>query len=142
MLEIEQVKEINSEIVDALSRLIIQLSPDSKIPCRDTLARIVNNKGSYLFIVRNPDIIATLTLLVVESPTGVKAWIEDVVVDSKARGQQVGEKLLVHAIEFAKTLDVSSVNLTSMPERVAANRLYQKVGFEKRETNVYRLKIR
>ena len=141
MLEIEQVKEINMEIVEALSRLILQLSPDSKIACSESLKRIVSNKGSYLFIARNTDIIATLTLLVIESPTGAKAWIEDVVVDSKARGQKVGEKLLIHAIDFAKTLDISSINLTSMPERVAANKLYHKLGFEKRETNVYRLMI-
>jgi len=142
MLKIEQVKEINTEIADTLSRLILQLSPDSKMLGSENLQRIVNNKGSYLFIARNPNIIATLTLLVVESPTGAKAWIEDVVVDSKARGQQVGEKLLIHAIDFAKSLDILSVNLTSMPERVAANKLYHKVGFEKRETNVYRLIIK
>ncbi|MDR2038903.1 MAG: GNAT family N-acetyltransferase [Bacteroidales bacterium] len=142
MLVIEQVKEINAEIVDALSRLMLQLSPDGKIPGRVNLERIVSRKGSYLFIARNPDIIATLTLLVAESPLGAKAWIEDVIVDKEARGQQVGEKLLIHAIDFAKTLDISSINLTSMPERVAANKLYHKVGFEKRETNVYRLMIR
>lgn len=141
MVEIEQVKEINTGIVDALSRLIVQLSPDAKVPSAETLARIATNKGSYLFIARNPEIIGTLTLIVVESPTGAKAWIEDVVVDSQARGQQVGEKLLVHAINVAKTLDISSINLTSRPEREAANRLYQKVGFGKRDTNVYRLMI-
>lgn len=141
MLEINQVKEVNTEIVDALSRLIIQLSPDSKIPDSESLERIVNNKGNYLFIARNPAIIGTLTLLIVESPTGVKAWIEDVVVDGSARGQHVGEKLLIHAIDFAKALGVSNINLTSKPEREAANKLYQKVGFELRNTNVYRLMI-
>ena len=83
-------------------------------------------------------IIGALTLAVFRIPTGVRAWIEDVVVDESARGRGVGETLTREAIRHASERGARTVDLTSRPSRVAANRLYQRVGFVERETRVYR----
>jgi ribosomal protein S18 acetylase RimI-like enzyme len=85
-------------------------------------------------------IFGMLSLVVFSIPTGTKAWIEDVVVDEGARGKGVGRKLMKHALDVAKELGAKSADLTSRPSREAANKLYQTIGFEARETNVYRYK--
>ena len=82
-----------------------------------------------------------LTLAVFRIPTGIRAWIEDVVVDAEARGRGVGEALTREAVRVAGTHGARTVDLTSRPSREAANRLYQRLGFERRDTNVYRLSI-
>ena len=79
-----------------------------------------------------------LSLVVFGIPTGIKAWVEDVVVDDGARGKGVGKSLMRHAMEQAKKLGAKTVDLTSRPSREAANKLYQSLGFETRQTNVYR----
>jgi ribosomal protein S18 acetylase RimI-like enzyme len=86
-------------------------------------------------------IVGTLTLVAFRIPTGVGAWIEDVVVDERARGRGVGEALMAAAIRLAEESGARHVNLTSRPEREAANRLYRRLGFEERETNVYRFRL-
>jgi ribosomal protein S18 acetylase RimI-like enzyme len=86
-------------------------------------------------------IVGTLTLVVFRIPTGVRAWIEDVVVDDAARGHGVGELLNVRALEVARSKGAKTVDLTSRPSREAANRLYQRIGFQPRETNVYRFSL-
>jgi ribosomal protein S18 acetylase RimI-like enzyme len=86
-------------------------------------------------------IVGSLTLVIFHIPTGVRAWIEDVVVDADARGKGVGEELNKFALAEAKRQGATTVDLTSRPSREAANRLYQRLGFEHRETNVYRYKI-
>ena len=107
----------------------------------EDLSHIVNDKNKYIFIASNPQIVGTITLVIVKIPSGTRAWIEDVIVDQDARGQSIGEKMLLHVIEFAKKLNVASINLTSSPSRIAANKLYQKLGFNLRETNVYRIDV-
>ncbi|MBK5721868.1 GNAT family N-acetyltransferase [Dysgonomonas sp. Marseille-P4677] len=139
MIYIEQVGEITDEIEMAFTLLIPQLSPHCNIPCGEDLQKLVALPGNYLFIARNTQIVGTLTLVVIHTPSGKKAWIEDVVVDTSARGQKIGELLVRHAVSFAAELGVTSINLTSRPDRVAANKLYRSIGFELRETNVYRL---
>ena len=105
---------------------------------------MVSAPGTHLLVARaSPDgrppaIVGTLTLVVFRIPTGVRAWIEDVVVDESARGRGVGEALTVAAIGLATGAGARTVDLTSRPTREAANRLYRRLGFELRDTNVYR----
>ncbi|MFV0331704.1 MAG: GNAT family N-acetyltransferase [Dysgonomonas sp.] len=141
MIEIAQITHVDENVTEAFARLMPQLSPDGKAPDREYLQKIADTENAYLFAAYNPAIAGTLTLIITYIPTGAKAWIEDVVVDSNARGQNIGKKLVRHATTFAESMGVTNINLTSSPERVAANRLYQKIGFVKRETNVYRLII-
>ncbi|GAB6008442.1 hypothetical protein FACS1894179_00500 [Bacteroidia bacterium] len=141
MIEIKQVKDITPEVVEAFSILIPQLTAKSKIPDKKSLEEIIETKNTYLFIASSPNIVGSITVVVTNTPSGPKAWIEDVIVDKDARGQNIGEKLVSFAIDFTKGLNVSSINLTSSPNRVAANKLYLKLGFILRETNVYRLTI-
>jgi ribosomal protein S18 acetylase RimI-like enzyme len=79
-----------------------------------------------------------LTLVVFRIPTGLRAWIEDVVVDEGARGRGVGAALNQAAIRLAGEHGARTVDLTSRPSREVANRLYSRLGFVPRETNVYR----
>lgn len=141
MIKIKQVKDITPEVVEAFSILIPQLTAKSKIPDKKSLEEIIETKNTYLFIASNPNIVGSITVVVTNTPSGPKVWIEDVIVDKDARGQNIGEKLVSFAIDFTKGLNVSSINLTSSPDRVAANKLYLKLGFILRETNVYRLTI-
>lgn len=141
MIEIKQLTEITGETTEAFARLIPQLAPDCKLPTKEELEEITNNPDTFLFVACTPHIVGSLTLIVNRMPTGSKAWIEDVVVDSAARKQNIGEKLVRYAIEFAINMNIKSINLTSTPTRLAANELYKKMGFEKRDTNVYRLRV-
>lgn len=139
---VEQATQVTDEIVAAFEKLIPQLSTSNKPPSRDQLTEIALAPASVLFLARvNGQIVGSLTLATFRIPTGVRAWIEDVVVDSDARGHGVGEALNKAAIAEAKRRGAITVELTSRPSREAANRLYQRLGFVARETNVYRLTI-
>lgn len=136
--EIEIVSEPTDEVRDALARLLPQLS-SSPPPGTEELALITTDPGSVLFVARvGGSIVGSLTLVLYRIPTGLKAWIEDVVVDEAARGHGVGEALNLAALDEARRRGVKGVSLTSRPSREAANRLYQRIGFTARETNVYR----
>ncbi|MEN9562704.1 MAG: hypothetical protein RIR73_948, partial [Chloroflexota bacterium] len=108
-------------------------------PTQEALSALIQEPSSTLFIARNDDqqIIGALTLIVYRVPTGIRSIIEDVIVDLSARGQGIGEALMLRAIDLAKEKGASNIALTSNPQRVAANKLYLKLGFEKRETNAY-----
>jgi len=110
------------------------------VPTREDLEEIVSSSTGTILVARNDDgsIIGSLTLVLFRTPTGARAWIEDVVVDQAARGQGAGEALVEEAIRLAAESGVRTVDLTSRPSREAANALYEKVGFRARETNVYR----
>jgi len=139
---VEIARLVDDELVDAFAALIPQLSSSNPAPGRDELARIVASETTVLFIARVEGRIAgALTLAVFRIPTGVRAWIEDVVVDSAARGHGVGEALNTAAIGEARARGAVTVDLTSRPSREAANRLYQRLGFTARETNVYRFEL-
>ena len=131
---------VDDELVAAFASLIPQLSSSSPPPSAADLAAIVNNDNSVLFIARLDDgsIVGSLTLALYRIPTGVKAWIEDVVVDDAARGHGVGEALNRAAIDEARRRGAKNVSLTSRASRAAANRLYQRLGFAPYETNLYR----
>jgi len=139
---IEIATESTDELVHAMAVLIPQLSKSNPPPSRDDLNAIISSEASVLFIARvNGKIAGALTLATFRIPTGVRAWIEDVVVDADARGHGVGEALNVAAIAEARSRGAITVELTSRPSREAANRLYQRIGFVQRETNIYRFTI-
>ena len=136
-MEITRVVEVTDEISAAFKYLVPQLSTSSQIPGQAQLQEIADN--DTLFIARHEGrILGSLTLVTFRIPTGVRAWIEDVVVDEAARGQGIGEALTRAALERAAELGARTVDLTSRPSREAANRLYQRVGFKLRESNLYR----
>ncbi len=139
-MEITRVVEVTDEISAAFKHLVPQLSSTSQIPTKEQLQEIADNDS--LFIARDTEhegkILGSLTLAIFRIPTGVRAWIEDVVVDEAARGQGIGEALTRAALERAAELGSRTVDLTSRPSRQAANRLYQRVGFKLRESNLYR----
>lgn len=136
---ITQVTAVTHELVDAWSRLLPQLSHSAPPLTAEALEAIVASDSSVMFVAwLDEQIVGSLTLAMYRIPVGSKAWIEDVVVDEVARGQGIGELLSRAAIAHAQAAGARSIDLTSSPLREAANRLYQRLGFEKRETNVYR----
>lgn len=144
MIHTTEVIEVDDELVAAFDRLTPQLSSSSPAPDTDELAAIVASPATVLFVARDIDsgeIVGTLTLALFRIPTGFRAWIEDVVVDDSARGKGVGAALSNAAIERAKREGAKTVDLTSRPSREVANRLYKRLGFEQRETNVYRYSL-
>lgn len=141
-MKIYKLETITDQVLIAFKQLIPQLSSSCALPTKSDLEAIVNSKTTHLFIAEdNNQILGTLTLIFNKIPTGNKVWIEDVVVDDSARGKGLGKDLTNFAIEYVANRHINSINLTSSPERIAANKLYQKLGFIKRETNVYRLTI-
>jgi len=134
---IEIVDEPTAEVVEALARLLPQLS--SAQPPDAAQLGVIMAEGSTVFVARvDGEIVGSLTLVMYRIATGLKAWIEDVVVDEAARGHGVGEALNMAALDEARKRGAKAVSLTSRPSREAANRLYQRIGFTSRDTNVYR----
>jgi len=141
-VQISVVDSVSAELVEAFTSLLPQLSSTSP-PSAAELAEVVDSAATALLVAREGDVIlGTLTLAVFRIPTGVRAWIEDVVVDDAARGRGIGEALTLRAVELAREAGARSVELTSRPTREAANRLYRRLGFEQRDTNVLRLTLR
>jgi ribosomal protein S18 acetylase RimI-like enzyme len=138
-VEIERVAVVDDELVAAFERLIPQLSQSAPPPSDDELRDLVGNPNSVLYVARlGGRIVGTLTLAMYRIPTCLKAWIDDVVVDRDAARQGIGEALSRAALDEAKRRGAKEVDLTSRPSRDAANRLYARIGFEQRTTNVYR----
>lgn len=143
--DITEAIEVTPALVDALARLVPQLSRSSPAPDAAALAAIVESTASHLLLASDPGtgaVMGALTLVVFPIPTGVRAWIEDVVVDSDSRGRGVGEALNRYALDLARELGARTVDLTSRPSREAANRLYQRIGFYPRNTNVWRFDLK
>jgi ribosomal protein S18 acetylase RimI-like enzyme len=139
-MEIQRVDVVSTELMEALEHLIPQLST-ARVPTRAEVEELVASQASSLLIARDPHIVGVLTLVVFRTTTGVHAWIEDVVVDHAARGRGIGEALSRAGISLAQELGANEVNLTSRPSREAANRLYRRIGFQQRSTNVYRYSL-
>ena len=143
-ISVKAATEVDDGLVKAFSRLIPQLSSSSQPPTAAELLSIIDNPNSVLFIAELDgeddarSVVGSLTLAFYRIPTGLKAWIEDVVVDESARGLGVGEALNVAAIDESRQRGAKNVSLTSRSSREAANRLYQRLGFEPYETNLYR----
>jgi ribosomal protein S18 acetylase RimI-like enzyme len=162
MVHISAVHTTTDELINAFHRLLPQLSQSARLPTDAEIEEIVSSPATTLLVARDDDremegedapgrsaadedgqgpIVGMLTLVVFRIPTGVRAWIEDVVVDGAARGRGVGEALSRAALDVAREHGALTVDLTSRPSREAANRLYQKVGFEPRQTNIYRYRL-
>lgn len=141
-VDVSVAAEATDEIVDAFARLIPQLSASAAPVDKDALAEIIAAPCNAVLVARDitdsGKIIGALTLVVFRIPTAVRAWIEDVVVDSLARGRGVGERLTQEAVRLALERGAETIDLTSRPSREAARRLYEKMGFTVRDTNVYR----
>ncbi|MCD4549994.1 MULTISPECIES: GNAT family N-acetyltransferase [unclassified Schaalia] len=160
-MSVELITESSPALVRAMERLIPQLSRSAQPLDAEATARFVAQPSVHVFVFRSGEapaptscadanerveddsrpILGMLSLATFEIPTGVRAWIEDVVVDSEARGQGAGQALVEAALAHAKSLGARTVDLTSRPSREAANRLYRRCGFEQRETNVYRVTL-
>jgi ribosomal protein S18 acetylase RimI-like enzyme len=142
--EIEAVAAsgVDEELIAAFNRLVPQLSRSAAVPTPELIREIVEAQASTVLIARDARdkgrIVGLLTLVVFRIPTGVRAWIEDVVVDEAVRARGVGEALSQEAVRRAIELGARTVELTSRPSREAANRLYQRLGFVRRDSNVYR----
>ena len=140
-MKIEELTDFSITALDAINGLLPQLSPSAVALDESDLTSIVNSESTKLFLATDEDeVFGMLSLVLFRIPTGRKAWVEDVVVDEKARGRGVGKLLTEHAVSVAREHGAHSVDLTSRPSRAAANALYQRVGFQQRETNVYRFK--
>jgi ribosomal protein S18 acetylase RimI-like enzyme len=136
---IETVEQVTPELVEAMAQLIPQLSRSAPPLSETELAEMTAAPSTVLFVARvDGRIVGCLTLVLFRIPTGLRAMIEDVVVDGEARGAGVGEALSRAAIEEAERRGARTLDLTSRPSREAANRLYQRLGFVARETTVYR----
>ncbi|MDO4790905.1 MAG: GNAT family N-acetyltransferase [Buchananella hordeovulneris] len=145
-MAVERVSEYSPELREMFERLIPQLSRSAPAPTEEQIRQMLAQGCLDLFVFR-PDapledgthpLLGTLSLISFQIPTGVRAWIEDVVVDQAARGQGAGAALVAAAVAHAKEMGCRTVDLTSRPSREAANRLYRRCGFATRETNVYR----
>jgi ribosomal protein S18 acetylase RimI-like enzyme len=139
-IRIEEATELYDGLPEAVDRLVRQLSRSSPPPSAAELEELIGSPACHLLVARDTEgtIVGMLTLAVFRIPTGLRAWIEDVVVDEAARGQGVGAELTNAAIRLAGERGARTVDLTSRPSREAANRLYQRLGFVARKTNVYR----
>ncbi len=144
-MKIIEITEMSQQVLDAFTRLLPQLSSSAEPPTWEDLADMIQSKASIVLVAVDPEeignIFGTLTLVVFRIPTGIRAWIEDVIVDEAARGKGIGELLVKAALERAKKEGAKTVDLTSRPSREAANRLYRRCGFELRQTNIYRFTI-
>jgi ribosomal protein S18 acetylase RimI-like enzyme len=141
--EIEKITAITPSVAASIVALVGQLSSSAKVPAKEELENIVNSPRTVLLAVRQSDsLVGMLTLVIFAIPTGIRAIIEDVVVDERYRGQGIAEALTREALVQAEAAGARTVDLTSRPSREAANRLYQKLGFQKRDSNVYRYTLR
>ena len=142
MTSIIEIKTYSPEYHEAMQRLLNQLTTSPMVLTESMFHQLLASENSHLFfIIKDEQIAGMLTVGIYYSPTGGKAWIEDVVVDETFRGQGLSKLLVAHAIEFVKSQQIPLLMLTSNPKRIAANKLYQAMGFERKETNVYRMKF-
>lgn len=142
MTSIIEIKTYSAEYHEAMQCFLDQLTTSPMVLTENMFRQLLESENSHLFfIMKDEQIAGMLTVGIYFSPTGGKAWIEDVVVDETFRGQGLSKLLVAHAIEFVKAQQIPSLMLTSNPKRIAANKLYQAMGFERKETNVYRMKF-
>jgi ribosomal protein S18 acetylase RimI-like enzyme len=142
VISVRAAASVDADLVAAVTALLPQLSRSASPPTLEQLTRIVDDAATTLFVAEDEGrIVGTLTLVAFEIPTGRRAWIEDVVTDSAARGQGVATALVQAALAHAADVGVRTIDLTSRPDRADANRLYVQLGFEQRTTNVYRYRV-
>jgi len=141
MTNIIEIKVYSREYHEAMQRFLDQLTSNPMIVTGAMFRQLLESENSHLFFLMNDGRVAgMLTVGIYYSPTGGKAWIEDVVVDETFRGRGFSKLLVAYAIDFVRSKQIPLLMLTSNPKRIAANKLYQAMGFERKETNVYRIK--
>jgi len=142
-VQVEVLSEATDEAVEAFGRLLPQLSRSAPPLDKRALGQIIAAPASTLLIARSDDgtISGTLTLVMFPIPTGLRAWIEDVVVDENARRTGTGQALSEAAVRIAQEAGARTVDLTSRPSRQAAGRLYERIGFVQRDSRVYRYAV-
>ncbi|MGW5940120.1 GNAT family N-acetyltransferase [Streptomyces celluloflavus] len=141
-VETEAVREATDEVVEAFARLLPQLSSKAKPLDHEAVGRLTGTSTNTLLVARVEGVIVgTLMLVISPLPSGLRAHIEDVVVDTAARGHGVGRVLIDKALGLAADAGARTVDLTSRPSREAANRLYERAGFQRRESTVYRVTL-
>ena len=141
-MSIREVEKFSIGLLEGINRLLPQLSENCQPVSEDHLKKMIQSDSVHLLIAEEDNFVyGMLILIVVPIPSTIRAIIEDVVVDEKARGKGVGRMLMQAAIDKARSRNVSAVNLTSRSSRVSANHLYQNMGFKKRHTNVYKLEL-
>jgi ribosomal protein S18 acetylase RimI-like enzyme len=142
-MRIERVAQADDELVAAFARLLPQLTPHVRPPGAAELMELVASRNVSLLVARADDgaIAGVLTLVTYRAPSGLKARIEDVVVDEATRGQGIGQALTREAVRLAELAGARQVDLTSRPHRAAAHRLYQRLGFREHDTTVFRLEL-
>lgn len=137
---IHEATHYSEPLRQRLEELQNQLTPQPSLLSEQTLRAVLDDSASHLYLLEEESrVVGMLTLGIYHSPTGSKAWIEDVVVDDACRGRGYGRALVAHAIEEAKRAGVKQLMLTSNSLRIAANQLYQAMGFERKETNCYKM---
>ncbi|MEU4091673.1 GNAT family N-acetyltransferase [Streptomyces sp. NPDC026673] len=142
-LEVAVVREADEEMVEAFARLLPQLSSSAVPLDHDSLRRLLAADANTVLVARvDGRVVGTLTLVMFPLPTGLRAWVEDVVVDGAARGYGVGAALTEEALRLADAAGARTVDLTSRPSRQAANRLYERLGFQVRDSRVFRYALR
>ena len=142
MTNIIEINTYSAEYHEAMQRFLNQLTTHPMTLTETMFRQLIDSENSHLFfLMKEGQIAGMLTVGIYYSPTGGKAWIEDVVVDETFRGQGLSKQLVAHAIEFTQSKRIPSLMLTSNPNRIAANKLYQAMGFGRKETNVYRMKF-
>jgi len=141
-IRVEVIRETNQELVDAFNRLLPQLSSTARLLDYEAVDRVVTCDTNTVLVARTPDaIVGTLTVVLLPLSSGLRARVEDVVVDSAARGQGIAGLLTQEALRLAREAGAEAVDLTSRPERAAANRMYARLGFKARQSTVYRFLI-
>lgn len=141
---IEQLKTFSPSITQAFNDLLLQLNPKARTLIDGDVKKIIKEPSNSLFIAREAvggKIVGMLTLVVLNALFAKKGVFEDIVVDKNYRGKGIATRLINEAINKARNEKLSCIDFTSRPEKVAANNLYQHLGFEKRDTNVYRIKL-
>lgn len=142
MVKIEELAQVTNEDLAAINRLIPQLSETAKPIAHARLLDMVQNRSMTALVARDGrELVGFGAIVIYNVPTEKRAWIEEVMVDEKYRGQGLGEKLSLQLIEIAKKERVNRIYLSSGPKRIAARKLYEKLGFEKKDTNVFKLTL-
>ena len=141
--KIVEIKEFSPEIHRFVCRMINELTPNREGPSEEAFRAILGSENAHLFVLYAADgtPAGTLTVGIYRTPTGCKAWIEDVVVDSAHQGLGYGKKIVEYAIGFIRATNADTISLTTNASRITANQLYQRLGFERYETNVYKMRL-
>jgi ribosomal protein S18 acetylase RimI-like enzyme len=139
-MKIQKIDSFSERVFQAVLRLLPQVAADANLPSQQYFEGMLASENVHFFIAELDDdrIAGMLTIGTYRTPSGIKVWIEDVVVDEDQRGKGLGKDLSLFAVDYARSLDAKEICLTSRPSRIAANALYQKIGFKQHETNVYK----